>query len=150
LRKVKPLFQFLASSWVKRRNKIPPDKRATAFVRDDPLKDLHLHKGLRKAESSLATQLCTEKIGFNAFLARQRVPNVTPNCYCGYPNQSVKHIMLFCPDIDRLYKHLGPLSDLKSILSNVNSLKKAVRWLISFNILSQFYLAQELMQDNAV
>ena len=137
-----------ANKWVKQRNKVPPDKRVAALIRDDTLKDPHLHDNLYKAESSLATQLRTEKIGFNAFLARQRVPNVTADCPCGYPNQSAKHVLLFCPDIDRSNENLGPSSDFNSILTNAASLRKAVRWLMSLNILPKFYLARELLWDN--
>jgi hypothetical protein len=133
---------------VRQRNGVPLDKRDAAHALDTTLKDLYLHDNLYKAESSLATQLRTEKIGFNAFLARQRVPNVTPDCTCGYPNQTVKHVMLFCPDTDRSNESLGHLSDLKSILTDAVSLRKAVRWLMGLNILPQFHLARELLWDN--
>jgi len=71
---------------MRQRNKVLPDKRVVAHVRDNALKDYYFHENLYKAESSLAMQLHTKKIGFNAFLARQRVPNVSPDCTCGYPN----------------------------------------------------------------
>ena len=46
-------------------------------------KKLRIHAQLAKAESSLATQICTEKIGLADFLHRQRVPRVTPpECPC--------------------------------------------------------------------
>jgi hypothetical protein len=56
--------------------------------------------------------------------------------------------MLFCLDIDRSMEQLGPSSELNSILSNANSLKRAVKWLMSLNILPQFYLARELIWNN--
>ena len=129
-------------------NKVPPDKRVAAHVRDTTLKDHCLHENLYKAESSLATQLRTEKIGFNAFLAQLRVPNVSSDCTCGHPDQTVKHVVLFCPDIDRSNENLSPSSDLNSILTNAASLRIAVRWLIGLNILPQFHLARELLWDN--
>jgi hypothetical protein len=141
----KAIHNQWASDWAKQRNKVPPDKRVAAHTRDDTLRDLRLHDNLRKAESSVATQLRTEKIGFNAFLARQKVPNVAPGCSCGHPNQTVKHVLLFCPDLDRTGDQFGPSSDLSSILSNANSLKKAIGWLMRQNILPQFRLAGELM-----
>ena len=144
----KAIHNQWASSWVRYRDRVPPDKRVAAHVRDITLKDPHLHDNLRKAESSLATQLRTEKIGFNAFLARQRVPNVIPDCTCGYPNQTVKHVMLFCPDIDRTNENLGPSSNLNLVLTNAASLRKAIRWLMGLNILPQFQLARELLWDN--
>jgi hypothetical protein len=57
----------------------------------------------------------------------------------------VKHIMLFCPSLDRSGQQLGSSSDLNTILSNTNSLEKAVGWLMSLNMLPQFRLAKELM-----
>ena len=56
--------------------------------------------------------------------------------------------MLFCPNIYRTNEQLGPTSNLSSILSNANSLRKAVRWLMGLNILPQFSLARELLWDN--
>ena len=93
-------------------------------------------------------QLRIKKIGFNVFLARQRVLNVSSDCTCGYPDQSVKHVVLFCLDIDRSNENLSPSSDFNLILTNAASLKKAVWWLIGLNILPQFYLARELLWDN--
>ena len=117
-------------------------------MRDDSLKDPHLHNNLSRAESSLATQLRTEKVGLNAFLAQQRVPGVAPSCTCGYSSQTVKHVILFCPHIDRSSVHFGPSTDLRYILTNPDSLRKVVRWLMGLNILPQFRLAYELLGDN--
>ena len=116
-----------------------------AHTRDDTLRDLRLYDNLRKAESSLATQLRTKKKGSNAFLARQKVPSVAPGCSCGHPNKTVKYVLLFCPDLDRTGDQFGPSSDLSSILSNMNSLKKAIGWLMRQNILPQFQLAGVLI-----
>jgi len=114
-------------------------------VQDNALKDYCLHKNLYKAESSLAMQLRTKKIGFNAFLVRQRVLNVSSDCTCKYPDQSVKHVVLFYLDINCSNENLSPSSDFNLILTNAASLKKAVWWLIGLNILPQFHLARELL-----
>ena len=61
-------------------------------------KRLRIHEGLAKAESSLATQIRTEKIGLADFLHRRRVPTVaSPACPCGWHRQTAKHIIMFCP-----------------------------------------------------
>lgn len=70
-----------------------------------------LHRGLHKAESSLAIQLRTE-VGFAAFLHARRVPGVlSPACQCGWRRQDPKHIIMFCPDHaatrDRLFEEAG-------------------------------------------
>ena len=58
---------------------------------------LDLHGNLAKAESSLAVQVRTEKIGFAQFLHRLRVLAVTsPACDCGWHSQTAKHIAWYC------------------------------------------------------
>lgn len=58
---------------------------------------LDLHANLAKAESSLAVQIGTEKIGFAQFLHRQHVPAVTsPACDCGWHSQTAKHVIRHC------------------------------------------------------
>lgn len=94
--------------------------------RATPIQLLESETGIPPLRNHLNTlqaqyQLRTEKIGFNAFLARQRVSGLTPSCFCGYPNQTVKHIMLFCPSLDRSNQQLGPSSDLNTIPSNTVS-----------------------------
>ena len=59
-----------------------------------------LHQGLRKAESPLAIQLRTEKVGFAAFLHVRGVPNVfSPACKCGWRKEDPKvcYCVLFRP-----------------------------------------------------
>jgi len=71
---------------MRQRNKVLLDKRVVVHVRDNALKDYCLYENLYKAKSSLAMQLRIKKIGFNVFLARQRVLNVSLDCTCGYPD----------------------------------------------------------------
>ena len=66
-------------------------------------KRLRIHEGLAKAESSLATQICTEKVGLANVLHRGRVPIVTsPACPCGWHRQTAKHVIMFA-----LYRQSG-------------------------------------------
>jgi len=61
-----------------------PDKKITA-----------LYQGREKAKSSLLVQLRTGKIGFNEFLFKRRVPEVTsPRCTCGLGAMTVRHVLL--------------------------------------------------------
>ena len=56
------------------------------------------HQSIRKAESSLAIQLRTERIGFAAFLHTPRVLDiVSPACQCGWRREDPKHHVIFCP-----------------------------------------------------
>lgn len=59
-------------------------------------KRIQLHATMAKAESSLATQIRTEKIGLAAFLYHRKVPGIpTAACQCGWPKQTAKHVIMF-------------------------------------------------------
>lgn len=77
---------------------IPLDQRSPAQRLELHKKDLQIHNGLTKAESALATQIRTEKIGFADFLAARKVPGYSPECSCGFHRQTAKHVIFFCPD----------------------------------------------------
>ena len=77
-------------------SEIPEDRRTPA-QKQTLGKNNKLHTGLTKQESSLITQIRTEKIGLAAFLARQRVPRYTLQCTCLWPRQDPKHIIMNCP-----------------------------------------------------
>ena len=53
--------------------------------------------GLSRAKSFILTQLRTGAIGLNDFLAAWNVPNITPECECGWVRQTPKHIVVHCP-----------------------------------------------------
>ena len=102
-----------------------------------------IHEGLTRAESSLATQLRTEKTGLKAFLHDCKVPGITATCTCGHPRQTVKHVMLYCLDRSNHTTFLGGsvLIDFYHILSNKDTLRKALRWFLRQGLLPQFQLA---------
>src|SRR5271155_1577615 len=59
---------------------------------------LIISRGASKVTSSLITQIRAEKIGLNAFLHNRQVPGYTAPCNCGWPRQTAKHILWFCPE----------------------------------------------------
>ena len=106
-----------------------------------------IHEGLRKAESTVATLLRTEHIGLNDYLHGRRVPDCpTPVCDCGWPRQTVKHIVLFCPrfarDRDKMIKEAGT-SDLTTLLSSPRGIRAAAKWFLWQDILTQFSLVRQ-------
>ena len=104
---------------------------------------------LTKAQSALATQLRTEKIGLRAFLFSRKVPGITPDCDCGWPRQTAKHIILYCPNvIDRpqMLRDAGT-TDYIQLTTHPPAVRVLTRWLIQQRILSQFSLAAELLLD---
>jgi hypothetical protein len=73
-----------------------PSQPADKSPSDEPLQ---LHKGLRKAESSLLIQMRTGKIGLRAFLFDRGVPEVpTPICRCGQGRETAAHVAVYCPE----------------------------------------------------
>jgi hypothetical protein len=108
---------------------------------------LHIHQSLAKAESSILTQIRTEKIGLAAFLYRQKVPNVaSASCSCGWLQQTPKHIAMFCPDRQehrqRLFQEAGT-TDFQEMVSTKQGAKAIAKWFIQTNLLTQFSLAKE-------
>lgn len=102
---------------------------------------LKLHAGLMKAESSLTTQIRTEKIGLADFLFKRRVPSVvSPACPCGWPRQTPRHIIMECriqPDRTSLFTSSAATS-YRQLLSDPKSLKVVTTWLMSTGLLRQF------------
>lgn len=110
----------------------------------------HIHKDLLKAESTMATLLRTEHIGMNDYLHRRRVPGYDNSlCECGWPKQTVKHILLFCPrfarDRDKMLQE-AESSDFSKILSTPRGIRAAVRWFLRQDILTQFSLVRDASQ----
>jgi hypothetical protein len=62
---------------------------------------LLLYAGLDKATATALFLLRTEVIGLIATLASVGVPGILPQCPCGHPAQTVKHIIIYCPQQDR-------------------------------------------------
>ena len=105
-----------------------------------------VHAQLAKAESSLATQIRTKKIGLADFLHRQRVPGVTsPECPCGWHRQTAKHVIMFCP-LQEIREHLPRVrrdSDYRQLLESASSLRTITSSLMKTGLLGQFSVAVE-------
>jgi len=105
------------------------------------------HHMLRKAESSMATQLRSGKIGLNHFLYRMHVPTVdSGECLCGWRKQDVKHILFFCPEFRearrRLFAEAGT-TNTRRILTKVKGIRAAARWMVETRVIASFSLAGE-------
>ena len=116
-------------------------------------KHLHRHANMAKAESSLVTQIRTEKIGLASFLCRRRVPGVLTE-YCSYcdlgKRQTAKHILLFCHSFqtERLRLFNGSeRMDYWKLVDNPRWLQRAARWMIERGILAQYSLAKRCLYD---
>ena len=109
-------------------------------------KRLKIHAGLAKAESALATQLRTGKIGLADFLHRRRVPGVeTPACPCGAPRQTPEHVILECNMHEgrEAMVHAAGGDSLKELTGSAKALRTLTAWLMKTGMLAQFSLAAE-------
>jgi len=59
---------------------------------------MEAHIGIKKHESALLTQLCIDKVRFNAFLHSIRVPDIQ-GLECDYQegDMTMEHVLLKCP-----------------------------------------------------
>lgn len=108
-------------------------------------KRLRIHKGLAKAESSLATQIRTEKFDMVDFLLRRRVPTVTsPACPCRWHRQTAKHIIMFCPlyDFGSWGSARAP-ANYTRLINTAHDLKNITSRLIKTALFAQFSVAAE-------
>ena len=112
-----------------------------------------LHFGLRKAESSMLTQARTGKIGLRAFLFERNVPTVrTPVCPCGLGEETVRHLIADCSQLDDARQHLRHRyrtgRDVRQALSTPEHAHHLVRWLLRIGRLSEYRVALEIEGDN--
>ena len=141
--------QDWATRWRAYQAKTREDRSALTTAQDSEWDrhQWHIHKDLPKAESTMATLLRTEHIGMNDYLHRRKVPGYdSPICECGWPKQTVKHILLFCPrfarDRDKMIQEAG-CSDFSKILSTPRGIRAAARWFLRQDILTQFSLTRD-------
>ena len=104
---------------------------------------LKLYKDLPKATTSIYIQLRSRKIGLQAFLHRQRVPDITsPRCpYCQEADETVPHFILVCKWWKEQRKvHLGPFISrgIRYFLDTKEGLARAARFLLETERLEQF------------
>ena len=109
-----------------------------------------IHAELARAESSLCTQIRTEKIGFAAFLHKQRVPVVTsPACHCGWERQTAKYVILYCR-LNDIKKHLprsGSVANYRDLLNSPKWLKVITSRLMQTGFLTQYAVAVEQLYN---
>ena len=115
---------------------------------------LDKHRGLRKHESSILTQIRTGKIGLKAFLHQRRVPDVlSPRCSCEEAAQTPQHLFLDCPETERERRELPELRTLRDYEAQIRDPQtagKLARWLLGLGRLRQFDLAESLRREENV
>ena len=135
---------MLEMSWQRRWSAyiatVPADRKSLAH-RDIDRKIAYLYGTLPKAAYALVTQIQTEKIGLNAFLADRKVPGYLLYCICGYHRQTAKYVIIHCPDRDNgretIFRAAGT-RDYGKMLATARGAKAAARFLQGIGLLSQF------------
>ncbi|CAG8977852.1 hypothetical protein HYALB_00011658 [Hymenoscyphus albidus] len=155
-------LQATLKTWIMRQTRaewaykwdLEPRGRATYKYTQKPThKILHLHRRLKKWQSSLLIQMRTEKIGLRDFLWKRKVPGYNdPGCECGEGRQTVEHIVLRC----RKFKDLrqrefggGRWLDLKAILTESKTAIKVIRFMEQTQLLGQFRSCSTVQRDEA-
>ena len=140
------LQQMATESWDKRWESFlrqVPGERRTPAHKDTSGNRTQLHTNLSKATSALVTQIRTEKIGLNAFLAQQRVPGYMATCTCGWRRQTAKHVLLSCPNFVEmragLLRDVGT-NDYLRMVTTPRGAKAAAQFLQRTGLLPQFQL----------
>ena len=140
-----------SESWKTYQNStIEPSIAQKAFL---DKKRLKIHTLLKKAESSLATQIRTGKIGLADFLHKHRVPGITsPACPCGWHRQTPEHVIMFCRLIKgrrAMFREAGTNS-YQTLTESPKPLKLLTAWLMKSGTLTQFSLAVQLLINSSL
>ena len=111
---------------------------------------LRLRAGLSKAQSSILTQIRTGKVGLAAFLCKRRVPGFpTPACSCGAQWETAKHVILDCPQLQRVRRSLytaAATTDYQVMISRPWPAAALTSWIVRHGVLPQFSWAQEQLE----
>lgn len=112
-------------------------------------KNPHPRRGVVKTESTLATQVRTEKIGLAAFFHRQRIPMVASPAYpCGWQRQIAKHVSVCCPLYDMGDSgSAGAPTNFEKFNSTAQSFKNFASRFIKTGFLVQFSVAAKHCTD---
>ena len=60
-----------------------------------------LYARLTKEEATALFLIRSSVLGLNAWLAAIGVPDINPRCLCGLHAQTVRHVLLHCPQVER-------------------------------------------------
>lgn len=137
--------------WEAYQNSIPAHRKQPAQEGPLAYSRLYLHNTLRKAESSIAIQLRSGKIGFNDFLYEKNVPGIQPQCSCGWYKQNIKHVLMFCPILKETrpdFLAAAGSNNIHQILTTNKGVRAAAKWLLKEAWFDSFILATEQLEKS--
>ncbi|SCO87326.1 uncharacterized protein FRV6_11453 [Fusarium oxysporum] len=141
------------------------DRRSRQITTYQPLaltegwgrESLAYYQGMTRPESTLGMQLRTECVGLNWYLNKCHVlrdvklpssnavvrVRVEATCTCGYPNQTVYHMFMECPDLhDARLLLIRKVKHFRWETLLTTDLKIAVHWAMMYFRLEQFSIAR--------
>jgi len=149
--KTKLINKWADLTWRQRWKKTANNKEATTWKTPWETRPTSLYKGLPKHQATALFLLRTEVIGLNAWLSSVGVPGTVPRCLCGWHAQTVRHILLHCPQHatarPSLIREAGT-EDLQAMLTRPASAKAAARWFIRTGLLQQFQVAANIESED--
>ena len=86
----------------------------------------------------------------NAWLASVGVPEISPYCSCGEHMQTVKHILLYCPEHAEFRSQMfidAGTTNFSQLLITPKGCHAAVRMLLATGRLQQFAIAMEIERE---
>jgi hypothetical protein len=117
---------------------------------DITIKRLKLHEKLTKFESSLATQIRTNRIELTDYLFNKRVLIVVSStCFCDWIRQNVKHIVLQCFNHSQKRDNMlrkNDTTNFKRFMIIVKKIKTMINWFMKTSLLEQFSLTTKLIE----
>jgi hypothetical protein len=142
----------LYKKWKQRWRRRAGGKQATTWKAPWRPPATKAYDSLLKHEATVLFLLRTEIIGLNSWLYSVNVPAILlPRCACGWHEQTVRHVMIYCPLYTstraELFRRAGSI-DLQTMLSTPRGAKAAARWLIARGTLPQFTLAKDIAQED--
>lgn len=147
-RELEGVWEAIWTKYQQQTRAMANDNKLSVAVRATWARGLRAKENLTRAESTVATLLRTEHIGLNDYLCRRRVPGyLKPDCDCGWPRQTPKHIVLFCPA--HMTGRAEMLSEAKTtdyikLLSTEAGLRAVTKWFLQRDVLTQFSLARTM------
>ncbi len=117
---------------------------------DITVKRLKLHEKLTKSESSLATQIRTNRIELTDYFFSRKVSNVVSStCFCDWIRQNVKHIVLQCFDHSQKRDNMlrkDDTTNFRRFMIIVKNVKTMINWFMKTSLLEQFSLTTKLIE----
>ena len=137
----------LYQDWERRWQRIASGKIATTWRAPWRPPATRAYNSLQKHEATALFLLRTEVIGLKNWLYSVGVPGILPRCACGWHTQTVRHIVIYCPQYTAtradLFRRAGS-TDLQTILSTPRGAMAVSRWLIACEILPHLTLTKEI------